>query len=204
MNQSDAIDLVTSAVKELGFERINPESLTALAAASAQPKGWKSKELADAYLTVMDGFRALFAPQRWHRNPVSIHEELEWTNADKHEYRKAARDLEREREKLSHALGTARVELRAMTAERDKLLGDLSEAEMRLEASRRIREAMSAERNTLYAALTACDTYLRDIRAENLDGSEPALGELLDANVTLCMQLNASAALRRQEGLSKA
>jgi hypothetical protein len=37
----------------------------------------------------------------------------------------------------------------------------------------------------LLAMVEALDAYLRDIRAENLDGSEPALGELLDDSLAL-------------------
>ena len=33
--------------------------------------------------------------------------------------------------------------------------------------------------------LIECDSYLRAIQAEELDGSEPALGPVLDANVSL-------------------
>lgn len=33
--------------------------------------------------------------------------------------------------------------------------------------------------------LAEADAYLREIRAENLDGSEPALGELLDRILAL-------------------
>lgn len=40
-----------------------------------------------------------------------------------------------------------------------------------------------AEKQTLGALINDLDAYLREIRAENLDGSEPALGELLERSL---------------------
>jgi len=45
--------------------------------------------------------------------------------------------------------------------------------------------AMQQSHGEVLAMLNDLDAYLREIRAENLDGSEPALGELLDHSLAL-------------------
>lgn len=42
----------------------------------------------------------------------------------------------------------------------------------------------------LFERLSATDEALRDVRAENLDGSEPAIGDLLEVNTALFIQMN--------------
>lgn len=48
-----------------------------------------------------------------------------------------------------------------------------------LKATQDQREALRAERDTLRGALSEAEDYLKRIRAEELDGSEPELGQLL-------------------------
>lgn len=48
---------------------------------------------------------------------------------------------------------------------------------------------LSEREEKLVAALGEADAYLREIRAENLDGSEPALGELLETNTALFINI---------------
>lgn len=45
-----------------------------------------------------------------------------------------------------------------------------------------------AQRDQALALLSEADEYLRDIRAENLDGTEPALGELLERCTTFFIE----------------
>lgn len=60
MDYAKHLTTVTEAVNLLGFERINPESLTALGEAIDRDE--VSFEARRAYRIVMSGFRALFAP----------------------------------------------------------------------------------------------------------------------------------------------
>lgn len=68
----EAIDTVTKAVQALGYQAINPESLTALEHATHQ-WGWYPFELktgidelllADAYSQVMQGLREMLGPKK--------------------------------------------------------------------------------------------------------------------------------------------
>lgn len=63
MDYQAPLQTVTEAVQMLGYERINPESLTALREALDNGDfGPNGGVVARAYRTVMAGFRALLAP----------------------------------------------------------------------------------------------------------------------------------------------
>jgi hypothetical protein len=60
-------------------------------------------------------------------------------------------------------------------------VGSLVEAWHRATADDELARALK-ERDEARALLTATDDYLRSIRSEELDGSEPQCGDLLDRN----------------------
>lgn len=60
-NYGAAMDEVTRAVKELGFDSISPESLEALEEAN-RDGGWSSSYTRAAYNITMHGFRRLLEP----------------------------------------------------------------------------------------------------------------------------------------------
>lgn len=61
MEMSKALEIVENAVADLGYPRVNPESLTALGDEMDRDE-WLAERVGRAYRTVMSGFRALLAP----------------------------------------------------------------------------------------------------------------------------------------------